>query len=131
MTDAHRPPPPDVVTTEGFPKGWSMVHRSDTTLLVRQAEPGMLFATTLCAAPKLLQGNAWLETARLIAWAVSAEVRRDTDTIFAAFCDRCGMGPSCDAHGDTNPNVRALRTWTCHDCDHVNVRPTSASGANT
>jgi hypothetical protein len=130
MTDTPRKPPPDVVTTEGFPKGWYMVHRTDTTLLVRQAELGMLFPTTLCAAPKLLQGNAWLDTARMIAWAVSQEIQRDRDAIFAAFCDRCGMGPTCDEHGDTNPNVRALRTWTCQDCDHVNVRQSPSSGPN-
>lgn len=129
-TDAHRPPPPDVITTEGFPKGWSMVHRSDTTLLVCNGEPGMSLPSTLCAAPRLMQGDAWLHIARAIAWGLSKQQKDRTDAIFAAFCDRCGMGPSCDEHGETLPHARVERTWTCYHCDHVNVRPNTPSVPN-
>jgi hypothetical protein len=115
----------DHVYTEGFPERWSMVHRDDCTLLVKSGDMGMFVTPSkaICMAPKLMQGEAWLSTAKEIAHALEGSHRQELDRIFAEFCDSCGIGPPHDEKDRPITNVRALRTWTCDRCDHVNVRP--------
>lgn len=115
----------DRVYTEGFPDRWSMVHRDDCTLLVRQADMGFLVVPSqaVCMAPKLMQGEAWLSTAKEVAHALEGSHRRELDRMFAEFCDNCGIGPPHDENDRKQQNVRALRTWTCDRCGHVNERP--------
>ncbi|WP_411839921.1 hypothetical protein [Paracoccus sp. ME4] len=125
---AQAPAKSDIVYRDGFPEGWYVVHRPDTTLLVDGSGIFPLgFGNTICAAPRLCQGEAFLDTARAIAWALSG-VRAATHAHgMAAFCDRCGIGPNCDEHGTALPNTRAERNWTCSHCDHANIRE-SAEG---
>lgn len=114
----------DVLYKDGFPPKWAMVHRSDTTLLLRYSDFAIFGGgTVICAAPKLMQGEAWLSTAQEIAHALAGTERVRHEETFAAFCDHCGMGPSCDEEGDTLPSTRATRSWTCYHCDHKNERP--------
>jgi len=115
----------DRVYTEGFPERWSMVHRDDCTLLVRRGDMGFLVVPSqaVCMAPKLAQGEAWLETAKEIAHALDGSHRRELDRVFAEFCDSCGIGPPHDEDDQPRENVRSLVTWTCDRCNHVNARP--------
>ncbi|RFB95186.1 hypothetical protein B5K11_09520 [Rhizobium leguminosarum bv. trifolii] len=115
----------DRVYTAGFPDLWSMVHRDDCTLLVRRGDMGFLVvpSTAVCMAPKLMQGEAWLETAKEIAHALAGSHERELSRIFAEFCDSCGIGPPHDENDQPRPNIRSVRTWTCDRCDHVNIRP--------
>jgi hypothetical protein len=117
----------DRVYTEGFPERWSMVHRDDCTLLVRRADMGFYIVPSqaVCMAPKLMQGEAWLETAKEIAHALAGSHKRELSRMFAEFCDSCGIGPPHDDKDRAMTNVRAVATWTCDRCGHVNVRPKS------
>jgi len=113
----------DTIYREGFPKGWHMVHRSDCTLLVREGDGGLFFSTAICAAPKLQQGEKWLDTARALADGYVGIVRQFLDHREACFCDRCGYGPRTDLEGDELPTSHAEKTWECLDCGHINPRP--------
>jgi hypothetical protein len=115
----------DRVYTEGFPERWSMVHRDDCTLLVRRGDMGMfvLPSQAICMAPKLMQGEAWLGTAKEIAHAMAGSRERELNQIFDEFCDSCGIGPPHDEQDRAEANIRSVRTWTCDRCDHVNERP--------
>jgi hypothetical protein len=113
----------DKVYTEGFPEGWAMVHREDCTLLgYRNGLNPFGAFTAICLAPKLKQGEAWLETAKTIAVAMAGTKKQEADRIIDEFCDSCGIGPPYD---DDKPmiNVRATATWKCDRCDHTNERP--------
>jgi hypothetical protein len=111
----------DRVFEEGFPDRWFMVHRDDCTLLARRGDMGP--PITICASPKLLQGEAWLATAMQIAHAMAGSHKRELDQIFDEFCDKCGIGPPHDENDQPMPNIRAVRTWQCDQCDHQNDRP--------
>lgn len=115
----------DRVFTEGFPERWSMVHRDDCTLLVRRGDVGMFITPSqaICMAPKLMQGEAWLGTAKEIAHAMAGSREQELNRIFDEFCDGCGIGPPHDEQYRPQPNIRSVRTWTCDRCDHVNDRP--------
>lgn len=113
----------DVIYTEGFPDGWKMVHREDCTLLMRTSFMAIAGSECVAAAPRLMQGEAWLSLAREIANAVEGKWGAERDHSFATFCDKCGIGPNCGEDGMPLPNVRAERTWTCDYCDHENIRP--------
>jgi hypothetical protein len=115
----------DRVYTEGFPERWSMVHRDDCTLLVRRGDMGFLVVPSqaVCMAPKLAQGEVWLETAKEIAHALAGSHKRELDRIFAEFCDDCGIGPPHEENDQPTSNIRAVRTWRCDRCDHLNQRP--------
>lgn len=123
---AQAPVQSDVVYREGFPEGWYMVHRPDTTLLMDGSGVTLLgLGNTICAAPRLRQGEAFLDTARAIAWALSGVRKAALERKMAEFCDHCGIGPSCDEAGAPLPNARADRNWTCYHCDHRNIRDSS------
>ncbi len=79
--------------------------------------------TCVCLAPKLKQGEDWLNMAQTIAHSLAGTYKAELDRIFAAFCDHCGIGPPTEDDGMDRQHVRALRTWTCDRCDHVNIRP--------
>ncbi len=115
----------DRVYTEGFPERWSMVHRDDCTLLVRRGDMGMfvLPSQAICMAPKLMQGEAWLETAQEIAHAMAGSREQELNRMFDEFCDGCGIGPPHDEQDRPAENIRSLRTWKCDRCDHINERP--------
>lgn len=113
----------DVIYTEGFPKGWSMVHRPDITLLIDGSGIGFFGGgSAICAAPKLYQGEKFLETAKSIAWALSGAREASIDRRMAEFCGHCGIGPGCDDNGMHLPNTRAERSWTCTHCEKNNER---------
>lgn len=115
----------DRVYTDGFPDLWSMVHRDDCTLLVKRGDMGFLVVPSqaVCMAPKLMQGEAWLETAKEIAHALAGSRESELNRIFDEFCDDCGIGPPYEDNEQPRPNVRALRSWKCDRCDHTNTRP--------
>lgn len=118
----------DVIYRDGFPDGWFMCHRTDTTLLHRRGDLSPLgLADTIAAAPKLRQGKAWLETAQLIARAIHAVEQAEMTHLWAKFCDHCGIGPPVDEHGDEEPNTRAEESWICSGCGHSNARPVEKS----
>lgn len=114
----------DTIYTEGFPDGWAMIHRPDTTLLVHKGGPFSLFGSTICAAPKLRQGQEWLKTAQAIAWAVSGATKAEIVRSEAQYCDHCGVGPPCDDEGRPKSTNRAEKSWTCYYCDAENIRAT-------
>lgn len=115
----------DRVYTDGFPEGWSMVHRDDCTLLVRRAQVSIFAfpSVAICQSPKLMQGEAWLGTAKEIAHALAGSHEQELARIFAEFCDSCGIGPPHEDDGEPRENIRSLVTWKCDRCDHTNVRP--------
>lgn len=114
----------DKVYTDGFPDGWAMVHRDDCTLLgYRGGLTPFGALKAICAAPKLQQGEAWLETAKAIAIAMDGTKQQETDRIMDEFCDSCGIGPPYDDNDKPMINVRATVTWKCDRCDHTNERP--------
>ena len=114
----------DVVYTEGFPDGWSMVHRADCTLLCPPPDH-LGLKTAVAAAPKLLQGKRWMGQAQMIAGALSGAAKEDRARREAEFCDKCGYGPRTDDDGETLPNTHATKTWVCDNCEHRNDRPLS------
>ena len=118
----------DITYTEGFPKGWSMIHRPDATLLVTKDWQGLTIA--LCSAPALCQGEAWLEKAKFIAHACSHADNLARQETYDEYCDHCGSGPHVDEHGRNLPNSRAHKSWTCDNCGTVNIRPKEASQIN-
>ena len=114
----------DKIYTEGFPDRWMMVHRADCTLLGFKGDLNPFGAmTVICAAPKLRQGEEWMDTAKAIAAAMDGERLQEKDRILAEFCDKCGIGPPYDENDKPMVNVRATVTWQCDRCDHVNERP--------
>lgn len=114
----------DKVYTDGFPDGWAMVHRDDCTLLGYRGDLNPFGSlTVVCAAPKLRQGEEWLDTAKAIAVAMSGAKKQETDRILDEFCDSCGIGPPYDENDQAMINVRATVTWKCDRCDHTNERP--------
>jgi hypothetical protein len=114
----------DKTYTEGFPEKWAMVHRDDCTLLGYRGDLNLFGSLTIvCAAPKLKQGEAWLDTAKAIAHAMDGERLHARNLIMEAFCDKCGIGPPYGANDQPMPNVRASVTWQCDQCDHMNDRP--------
>lgn len=113
---------PDTVYTEGFPAGWSMVHRTDCTLLC--CPPDHLgFTNAIAAAPRLMQGKLWLDTAQMIAAALSGEAKAQRAKREAESCDECGYGPKCGEDGEHLPNTHAMKPWVCDNCNHRNQRP--------
>lgn len=105
-----------------------MVHRTDTTLFIDgSGTPLFDGGDTICAAPRLRQGEAFLERARAIAWALSGARRKER--VFSGFCDHCGVGLNCDNDGMPLPTVRNVRNWTCPHCDHRNIRDSEEKGA--
>jgi hypothetical protein len=118
----------DVIYRDGFPSGWFMTHRPDATLLVRQGDGGLTFDTVICAAPRLQQGEAWLQTAIHIAVGYDGLSKEWLARRHAAFCDRCGYGPSTDEDGNDREHTRAEKPWFCLDCGHHNQRPAPANG---
>lgn len=114
----------DKVYTEGFPERWAMIHRNDCTLLGYRGDLNPFGSRTIiCAAPKLLQGEAWLATAQAIASAMDTEKRQASNKRMDAFCDKCGIGPPYGENDQPMPNVRDAVTWQCDQCDHINKRP--------
>jgi hypothetical protein len=113
----------DVVYSDGFPKGWDMVHRSDTTLLCFKDRASFGSGSqAVCAAPRLVQGKEWLATAQQIAWAMSDDIKEEWKLRAATCCDHCGLGVRTDLHGDDIDNSRSRKTWDCDDCGQRNFR---------
>jgi hypothetical protein len=120
MTLEHR----DIIYEDGFPDGWFMIHRSDTTLLCMKGDE--LFGsgiTAIAAAPAARQGIAWLDTAKFISECMFNYINKNIAMIESEFCDNCGYGVSRDEHDKKLPNSRSVKTWVCLDCDHINRRP--------
>lgn len=114
----------DRVFTEGFPDNWAMVEREDCTILSYRGQLTPFGAwTAFCLAPKMRQGEAWLETARQIAWSVAADRKADLDKRFDEFCDECGIGPPHDEASEAVVNSRSMKSWRCDHCNCVNSRP--------
>ena len=120
----------DTIYTEGFPDGWHMTHRPDTTLLCRKGDFVVGGSRAICAAPRLQQGKEWLETAKALAEGYEGIIKQNLDDKMASFCDRCGYGASCD-RGEERDNTRHLKTWQCLDCDHINPRGKPAPAPQT
>jgi hypothetical protein len=101
-----------------------MIHRHDCTLLGYKGDMNPFGSlTVVCAAPKLRQGEEWLDTAKAIAVAMNGAKKQETDRILAEFCDSCGIGPPYGDNDKPIVNVRATVTWKCEQCDHINERP--------
>lgn len=117
------------IYTEGFPERWAMVHTDDCTWLSHKPEVSILGSwVCICLAPKLLQGEAWLEQAKLIAHALAGTFKLKLEQTFAEFCDECGIGPPYDSEDRPIKTSRVERSWRCDRCNHINKRPLIAKG---